>query len=113
MYQGIAFDTHVRIVAMSIKELTAQLTEMKETLRTREKLHNDLGQVRQSREEELTRRNTLAATLRKETRDVERLEGLCSAKTCRLDRERLFICCARIRRRGLSSWCTTTIPGMC
>jgi hypothetical protein len=61
---------------MSIKELTARLTEMKETLRTREKLQNDLGQVRQSLEEERTRLDALAATLHKETRDVERLEGL-------------------------------------
>lgn len=76
MYQGIAFDTHVRIVGMSIRDFTAQLTEIKEALRTRDKLRKDLSKVRHSLAEERFRLKALAETLRKETLDVERLESL-------------------------------------
>ena len=61
---------------MSIKELTAQLAEIKESLSLREKLQKDMARVRSSLEEEGKRLDALAATLSKETRDVERLESL-------------------------------------
>jgi hypothetical protein len=61
---------------MSITELTALLSELRENLGTREKLRKDLGRVKLSLEEQRTRLDAFAAALSKEMRDVERLESL-------------------------------------
>jgi len=63
-------------ISMTIQELTARLIEIKERVSIRDKVKKDLKRVRASLEAERLRLQALAETLRKESRDVERLEGL-------------------------------------
>ena len=61
---------------MTIQELTARLIQIKESISIRDKVQKDLERVHASRTEERYRLKGLSETLRKESRDVERLEGL-------------------------------------
>ena len=61
---------------MSIPELTLKLAEIKEQIAIRDKMRRDSERVQKSLEAELAKLRSLAGGLRKETRDVERLEGL-------------------------------------
>src|SRR5262245_38999709 len=61
---------------MSIQELTTRLVQIKEQLGIRNKVRKDLESVRTSLESERARLRSLTETLRQESRDVERLEGL-------------------------------------
>ncbi len=59
-----------------LDDLNRQLIDVKEKLRMRQKVQDDLAQVRALLETERTRRNQLAENLKKENRDVEKLQGL-------------------------------------
>jgi hypothetical protein len=61
---------------MSIQELTERLAQIKEDIGVRDKVRKDFERVRASLSAERARLRSLAEILRKETSDVERLEGL-------------------------------------
>jgi hypothetical protein len=59
-----------------LEELNRELVEIKEKLRIRQKLVNDLDRTKNMLGEQRSRLAELAATLQKEGADVEKLEGL-------------------------------------
>jgi hypothetical protein len=63
-------------ISMTIQELTARLAQIRESVSISDKVQMDLDRVRSSRNAARVRLRGLAETLSKESRDVERLEGL-------------------------------------
>jgi len=91
---------------MTIQELSAQLLQINDQFATRKKLRRNLKSVQSSLEEERARLKSLTKLLRKESRDVARLEGLSltglfheilGSKEEQLDKERREELAARLK----------------
>jgi len=89
-----------------LEELNRELVEIKEKLRIRQKLVNDLDRTKNTLGEQRSRLAELAATLQREGADVEKLEGLSLAgvfhavlgdKQAQLEKERQEYLAAKLK----------------